>query len=153
MWSDFQIFCKRKTESNKMDERLLAISNAIKTLAYVKWFDSMYFYENMDQLGCQPCIEAKQLKVFNMLHADVPVRSFARSGWFIRQWLANLTHSSRIGTWMSLNLCRKREIIIHQKLYRIHAKWDKCFIWNRQWAVWDSDGMTTLSKKYHGFTV
>lgn len=34
----------------------------------------------------------------------LPVRSLARSGWFMRQWLANLTHSNLIGTWMSLNL-------------------------------------------------
>lgn len=68
-----------------MDERLVAVSNAIKTPSYVKWFDSIYFYEKMDQLGCQLCKEAKQLKVFNVSHADVPVRSFARSGWFIRQ--------------------------------------------------------------------
>lgn len=34
----------------------------------------------------------------------VPVRSFAKSGWFIKQWLANFTHSNRTGTWMSLNL-------------------------------------------------
>lgn len=33
-----------------------------------------------------------------------PVRSFAKSGWFMRQWLANFTHSSLTGTWMSLNL-------------------------------------------------
>lgn len=33
-----------------------------------------------------------------------PVRSLARSGWFMRQWLANFTHSSLTGTWMSLNL-------------------------------------------------
>lgn len=41
-----------------------------------------------------------------------PVRSLARSGWFMRQWLANFTHSSLTGTWMSLNLRGK-----HQKLH------------------------------------
>lgn len=35
---------------------------------------------------------------------STPVRSLARSGWFMRQWLANFTHSSLTGTWMSLNL-------------------------------------------------
>lgn len=68
-----------------MDERLMASSNAVKNPSYVKQYDSISFYEKLDQLGCQPCTEAKQLKVFNVLHADVPVRSFARSGWFIRQ--------------------------------------------------------------------
>lgn len=37
-------------------------------------------------------------------HKSSPVRSRARSGWFMRQWLANFTHSSLTGTWMSLNL-------------------------------------------------
>lgn len=41
---------------------------------------------------------------FHVIISLVPVKSFARSGWFIRQWLANFTHSRRIGTWISLNL-------------------------------------------------
>lgn len=41
-----------------------------------------------------------------------PVRSLARSGWFMRQWLANFTHSSLTGTWMSLNLGKKHQIYI-----------------------------------------
>lgn len=40
----------------------------------------------------------------NKAEMGAPVRSLAKSGWFIRQWLANFTHSRRMGTWMSLNL-------------------------------------------------
>lgn len=42
----------------------------------------------------------------------VPVKSFAKSGWFMRQWLANFTHSRRIGTWISLNLIRQKGRVI-----------------------------------------
>lgn len=47
---------------------------------------------------------------FNVVKKLIPVKSFARSGWFIRQWLANLTHSRRIGTWISLNLVRNKTL-------------------------------------------
>lgn len=75
---------------------------------------------------------------FNIIIKLVPVKSFARSGWFIRQWLANLTHSRRMGTWISLNLVRNRTIHYNNKnststkaicsfLHSIKDFW-KCFL-------------------------
>lgn len=54
---------------------------------------------------------------FNVIVNLVPVKSFARSGWFIRQWLANFTHSRRMGTWISLNLFRNKTMCYNKKKY------------------------------------
>lgn len=57
----------------------------------------------------------------------LPVRSLAKSGWFIRQWLANFTHSSLMGTWMSLNLL-ERNPHSHQIYMHIRVGRKKCFV-------------------------
>lgn len=59
-------------------------------------------------------LRLKVEKLPNTKKQSKPVRSFAKSGWFMRQWLANFTHSSLTGTWMSLNLETKIQLhIIH----------------------------------------
>lgn len=58
---------------------------------------------------------------------STPVRSRARSGWFMRQWLANFTHSSLTGTWMSLKLEGKHQtrIMTSTEIVRLTRKSDK----------------------------
>lgn len=52
---------------------------------YLKW---IFFHQRAPEI----------FVIMDIYGYTVPVKSFAKSGWFMRQWLANFTHSRRIGT-------------------------------------------------------
>lgn len=68
-------------------------------------------------------------KMYMSTHKYIPVRSLAKSGWFMRQWLANLTHSSLTGTWISLNLKRETEQSMNEKLTN-KSKIKSKYVWS-----------------------
>lgn len=98
MWSDPQVFWGRKQEqmSGTWEDWLPRTQR--KHQAAASHLTSSTHSSGLHAHAVLSTQKHESVRVF------LPVRSLARSGWFMRQWLANLTHSNLIGTWMSLNL-------------------------------------------------
>lgn len=128
MWSNPQELCGKKTGTNEWDVRETGLRQQWENIRQLLHDTKITHLLKKNKLslrarrvlwnpidaqgqGSSPLITSgfpmTHLLRWKSILANSPVRSLAKSGWFMRQWLANLTHSSLMGTWMSLNLWRR----------------------------------------------